>query len=103
MVAEPGGYDGPGPHESGAGPATADATVPTSPPGILGADDLAAQLGEPYASLEATERAAHPDLIARIRQPGDIAGDSRPLAGGAHVITVAAGDIPGASPSSPAR
>ncbi len=96
MAAEPGGYDGPGPHESGAGPATADATVPTSPPGILGADDLAAQLGEPYASLEATERAAHPDLIARIRQPGDIAGDSRPLAGGAHVITVAAGDIPGA-------
>lgn len=96
MSGAPGGYDVPGPPESVAGLVTADAPVPTPPPDTLESDELAAQLGPAYASLEAAERAAHPGLIARIRQPGDIAGESRSTGDGAHVITVAAGDIPGA-------
>ena len=70
--------------------------MPMLPAEALGADDIAAQLGPRYASIEPGERAAHPDLIARVRGPGDVAGESRPIARGTHAITVAAADIPGA-------
>ena len=70
--------------------------MPTYPPDALGADEIAAQLGPRYASIEPAERAAHPGLIARVRKPGDVAGESRPVGGDAYAITIAAADIPGA-------
>ena len=83
-------------HDVRAGLPPANAIAPMPPADALDADALAAQLGAAYAAVDASERAGHPDLIASIREPGDIAGESRPLAGEAHVVTVAAADVPGA-------
>ena len=87
-------------HDVQAGLPPANATAPMPPPDALDADTVAAQLGAAYGAaygaIDAGERARHPDLISGIRQPGDIAGESRALSGGAHVVTVAAADVPGA-------
>ncbi|MYA20519.1 MAG: hypothetical protein F4Z25_09765 [Chloroflexi bacterium] len=66
------------------------------PPDSLDADGIAAQLGPAYEALDAAERARHPALAERIAAATDIAGESRPLGGGAHAVTVVAPDIPGA-------
>ncbi len=65
-------------------------------PDALDLDGIAAQLGASYEAIDAGERARHPDLIARIRQPGDLEGESTPLGGGKHALTVVAADVPGA-------
>ena len=83
-------------HDVRAGLPPANASAPMPPADALDADAIAAQLGAAYAAIDAGERERHPDLIADIREPGDIAGESRPLAGEAHVVTVAAADVPGA-------
>ena len=79
-----------------AGLPPANAIAPMPALDALDADAISAQLGAAYAAIDVGERAGHPDLIASIREPGDIAGESRPLAGEAHVVTVAAADVPGA-------
>ena len=65
-------------------------------PDALDADGLAEQLGPAYRALDAAERGGHAALLARIARPGDVAGESRAIAGGAHVVTIAAADMPGA-------
>ena len=78
------------------GPTTRGYGRQMPPPDALDADSIAAQLGPAYEALDPAERVRHPSLTERIVAGADIAGESRPLGGDAHVVTVVAPDIPGA-------